>query len=269
MSTEFIRSGELKDIKSYPEWLQNVVADCEEQKSLALGHPFCKAMKDATLDIESTHRFLAGFFPVIEQFPQFMASNLMKARFGTSRGETMARSYLIQNIRVENMHAKHWLQWASASGLTMHEVLHKEVPSEMHALAHWCGHVSVIDDLAVAMAATNYAVEGATGEFSCMVCSEDTYALTFPEPIRKSAMRWLHVHAHYDDDHPWMALEIIATLLGTNPSPVSITRVRNAIRKSYDYLRMTLDHAYREPAKKEVAKRENSWLQVSPTPETV
>jgi len=82
-------------------------------------------------------------------------------------------------------------------------------------------------------------------------------------------MRWLHVHAHYDDDHPWMALEIIATLLGTNPSPVSITRVRNAIRKSYDYLRMTLDHAYREPAKKEVAKRENSWLQVSPTPETV
>jgi len=38
----------------------------------------------------------------------------------------------------------------------------------MHALAHWCGHVSAIDDLAVAMGATNYAVEGATGEFSCM-----------------------------------------------------------------------------------------------------
>jgi len=260
MSNEFIRSGQLKDIKSYPEWLQGVVADCNEKKQIALSHPFCAAMRDATLDLESTHRFLVGFFPVIEQFPQFMASNLMKARFGTSRGEGMARSYLIQNIRVENMHAKHWLQWASASGLTMHEVLNKEVPTEMHALAHWCGHVSLIDDLAVAMAATNYAVEGATGEFSCMVCSEDTYALTFPEPIRKSAMRWLHVHAHYDDDHPWMALDIIATLLGNNPPQESITRVRKAICKSYDYLRMTLDYAYREPvtgaiAKKAIARR--------------
>jgi len=77
------------------------------------------------------------------------------------------------------------------------------------------------------------------------------------------------VHAHYDDEHPWAALDIIATLLGTNPSPESITKVRNAIRKSYDYLRMTLDYAYREPAKKAVAKQANNWLQVSPTPETV
>ncbi|WP_438390403.1 TenA family transcriptional regulator [Caballeronia sp. DA-9] len=254
MSTEFIRSGDLKDIRSYPEWLQEVAADCEEKKLVALRHPFCKAMKDATLDMESTHRFLAGFFPVIEQFPQFMASNLMKSRFGTSRGEAMARSYLIQNIRVENMHAKHWLQWASASGLTMHEMLNLEVPSEMHALAHWCGHVSTTESLAVAVAATNYAVEGATGEFSCFVCSEDTYALTFPEPIRKSAMRWLNVHAHYDDEHPWMALDIVATLLGTNPSPESIIKVRNAIRKSYDYLRMTLDYAYSKPAKKDESR---------------
>ena len=258
MNNEFIRSGELKDIKSYPEWLQDVVAHCDHKKQVALGHPFCKAMKDATLDLEKTHRFLVGFFPVIEQFPQFMASNLMKARFGTSRGSGMARSYLIQNIRVENMHAKHWLQWASASGLTTQEVLNKEVPSEMHALAHWCGHVSLIDDLAVAMAATNYAVEGATGEFSCMVCSEDTYALTFPEPIRKSAMRWLHVHAQYDDDHPWMALDIIATLLGSSPSLESVARVRNAICKSYDYLRMTLDYAYREPTKDPVTGKLNS-----------
>jgi hypothetical protein len=32
---------------------------------------------------------------------------------------------------------------------------------------------------------------------------------------------------------------------------------------------MTLDYAYREPAKKEVAKKANNWLQVSSTPETV
>jgi pyrroloquinoline quinone (PQQ) biosynthesis protein C len=244
MNTDFTRTGELKNVASYPQWLQDVVKDCEEAKRKVVYHPLCKAMKDATLDLESTHRFLVGFFPVIEQFPQFMASNLMKARFGQSKGEAMARSYLIQNIRVENMHAKHWLQWAEASGLGMDDLMTQEVPSEMHALAHWCGHVSLTDDLAVAVAATNYAVEGATGDFSCFVCSEETYSLTFPEPIRKSAMRWLKVHAHYDDEHPWVALDIVATLLGTNPHVESINKVRAAIRKSYDYMRMTLDYAY-------------------------
>jgi pyrroloquinoline quinone (PQQ) biosynthesis protein C len=248
MKTDFTRTGELKNITSYPQWLQDVVKDCEEAKREVVYHPLCKAMKDATLDLESTHRFLIGFFPVIEQFPQFMASNLMKARFGQSQGEGMARSYLIQNIRVENMHAKHWLQWAGASGLELDDLLTQEVPSEMHALAHWCGHVSLTDELAVAVAATNYAVEGATGDFSCFVCSEETYAMTFPEPIRKSAMRWLKVHAHYDDEHPWVALDIVATLLGTNPPVEQINKIRAAIRKSYDYMRMTLDYAYGTPA---------------------
>jgi len=103
--------------------------------------------------------------------------------------------------------------------------------------------VSLTEDLAVAVAATNYAVEGATGEISCFICSDDTYSLSFPEAIRKSAMRWLVVHAHYDDSHPWEALDIVATLLGTNPPVRVVNKVRAAIRKSYDYMRMTLDYS--------------------------
>jgi hypothetical protein len=44
-----------------------------------------------------------------------------------------------------------------------------------------------------------------------------------------------------------MALDIVATLLGKNPSVESINKVRAAIRKSYDYMRMTLDYAYGKP----------------------
>jgi len=54
----------------------------------------------------------------------------------------------------------------------------------------------------VGIAATNYAVEGATGEWSCVVCSKVTYARSLPEQIRIPAMRWLEVHAEYDDTHP-------------------------------------------------------------------
>jgi pyrroloquinoline quinone (PQQ) biosynthesis protein C len=56
-------------------------------------------------------------------------------------------------------------------------------------------------------------------------------------------MRWLRVHAEYDDTHPWEALDIVATLLGHAPSSVDIDNVRRAIRASYTYMEMALDHA--------------------------
>jgi pyrroloquinoline quinone (PQQ) biosynthesis protein C len=92
------------------------------------------------------------------------------------------------------------------------------VAPELHALSHWCWHTSSADSLIVAIAATNYAIEGATGEWSALVCSNGVYAASFPEEDRKRAMKWLKMHAQYDDAHPWEALEIICTLAGTNPS---------------------------------------------------
>jgi pyrroloquinoline quinone (PQQ) biosynthesis protein C len=97
--------------------------------------------------------------------------------------------------------------------------------------------------LPVAVAATNYAVEGATGEWACLVCSEPTYAASLPEEIRAPAMRWLKVHAEYDDTHPWEALDIVATLLGHAPDPKQVAEVRQAIGTSYAYMEMALDHA--------------------------
>ena len=41
------------------------------------------------------------------------------------------------------------------------------------------------------------------------MCSEDRYAQLFDESVRAKAMKWLKLHAKYDDAHPWEALEII------------------------------------------------------------
>jgi pyrroloquinoline quinone (PQQ) biosynthesis protein C len=54
------------------------------------------------------------------------------------------------------------------------------------------------------------------------------------------------VHAEYDDTHPWEALEIIATILGTEPPRREVALVRSRIQKSYDYMRMTLDDCLAE-----------------------
>jgi len=59
---------------------------------------------------------------------------------------------------------------------------------------------------------------------------------------RKKAMKWLKIHAQYDDTHPWEALEIICTLMGENPTARGVALLQSSIRKSYEYLRVSLDH---------------------------
>ncbi|MBV8211137.1 MAG: TenA family transcriptional regulator [Burkholderiaceae bacterium] len=240
-SNEFHRSGPLKDLTSYPLWLQRVVRETCADKARVVNHPVFAMMRDATLPAAMLRRFLTGVWLTIERFPQFMAMNLQKIQFGDSPGAQMARRYLIQNIRVEQKHADHWLAWAETSGLSLADLRDAKNCSEQQALAHWCWYISAQPSLAVGVAATNYAVEGATGEWSCVVCSKDAYEKSFPESRRVSAMRWLRVHAEYDDTHPWEALDIVATLMGNSPPPTEIDAIRTAVRASYSYMALALN----------------------------
>lgn len=243
MSNEFVRSGDIMSLDSYPAWVRKMVEDVAPARNRVVNHPLFLQMRDATLPLPATRAFLIGTWPTIEQFPQFMAMSLLKARYGRSRGEDLARQYLIRNIRVENKHADHWKEWAAASGVSLDELMFAPSPAAAHALAHWCWSVCDTEELAIAVAATNYAVEGATGEWATLVCSKNLYEQVFPEAnqVRHKAMRWLKLHAHYDDVHPWEALEIVATILGHNPSERTVERVTTAVRKSYEYMELNLD----------------------------
>lgn len=240
---EFRRTGELKSIVSYPQWLQQVVHDTASDKARVVEHPLFALLRDAQLPLPALRQFLVGVWPTIEQFPRFMAMNLKKASFGACAGHDMARRYLMHNIRVEQKHADYWVEWARSAGLSLEDLRYGEGVEGLQALAHWCWYVSDQASLAVAVAATNYAIEGATGEWSCLVCSKTTYADSLPAELRTSATRWLRVHAEYDDTHPWEALDIVATLLGDSPSPAMVDEVRRAIRTSLAYMAMALDHA--------------------------
>lgn len=243
MTHEFRRTGELKDITSYPAWLQRVVRETEPDRAKVIDHELFALMRDAKLPLAVMKRFLIGSWSTIEQFPRFMAMNLKKMSAGDSVGEDMARRYLIHNIRVEQKHADHWIEWAKSAGVTLDDLRGGDDVHGLRALANWCWYVCDSASLPVAMAATNFAVEGVTGEWSCLVCSKNTYAQSLPEEIRGPAMRWLKVHAEYDDTHPWEALEIVATLLGNAPSLEQVAEVRRAIRSSYVYMEMAADHA--------------------------
>jgi len=242
VSDEFVRQGELTDLASYPQWAQELVHSCADARERVASHELFHLMRDDGLDRTQTFAFLVGVWPVIEQFPQYMAQNLLKVQYGRTRGHALARRYLIRNIRVEQNHADHWVEWAAASGIDHDELMYGEVPLETHALSHWCWHTCERDALAAAMAATNYAIEGVTGDWATLVCSSDAYALGFPKESRAKAMKWLKLHAHYDDTHPWEALEIICSIMGTDPSVRGVNLIRSSVLKSYEYMRTTLDH---------------------------
>jgi pyrroloquinoline quinone (PQQ) biosynthesis protein C len=242
MNDTFVRVGPLKDLSSYPLWAQELVADCAAVKRRVVDHELFHMMRENKLIGEPMRNFLAGVWPVIEQFPQYMALNLLKVQYGRTLGQDMARKYLIRNIRVEQNHADHWIEWAAACGFAKEDLLYGSVPLATHALSHWCWHTCERDGLAASMAATNYAIEGATGDWALLVCSTDTYENSFGPEARKKAMRWLKAHAHYDDSHPWEALDIICTIMTHNPTAESVKFLGSGIRKSYEYMRMTLDY---------------------------
>jgi pyrroloquinoline quinone (PQQ) biosynthesis protein C len=246
MSKAFRREGDLKALSSYPAWLQQVVRDTNRDKERIAHSEFFRLMRDGHLPVAAMRKFLIGAWPTIEQFPRFMAINLKRIGVGNSPGEDMARQFLIHNIRVEQKHADLWVDWARSVGLTPEDLKaggDLEVPD---TLPHWCWYVCDTGSLAAAIAATNYAVEGLTGEWSCLVCSKSTYADSIPADMRVRATRWLRVHAHYDDAHPWEALDIVATLLGQTPSAAEVESVRRAIRSSYIYFEMGLTYPMAE-----------------------
>jgi pyrroloquinoline quinone (PQQ) biosynthesis protein C len=49
------------------------------------------------------------------------------------------------------------------------------------------------------------------------------------------------MHAHYDDAHPWEALDIVATLLGQTPRVTDIRHVKRSIQRSYEYFEVSLN----------------------------
>ena len=245
MIDTFNRTGPLMEASSYPAWAQQLIQDCSESKRRVVEHELYQRMRDNTLSAKTMRQYLIGGWPVVEQFALYMAQNLTKTKFARHPGEDMARRWLMRNIRVELNHADYWLHWAGAHGVSLEELQAQNVAPELHALSHWCWHTSSADSLIIAIAATNYAIEGATGEWSALVCSTGVYAAAFPEEDRKRAMKWLKMHAQYDDAHPWEALEIICTLAGMNPSRQLQAELRQAVCKSYDYMYLFLESCMR------------------------
>jgi hypothetical protein len=62
MNNHFERTGPLTELTSYPQWAQDMVADCESTKQSVVDHQIWKMMMNLELDDESTRNFMMGLW---------------------------------------------------------------------------------------------------------------------------------------------------------------------------------------------------------------
>ena len=225
----------------FPSWLAEVVEETKPQAKTVANHEAWKRFSDGSITQSKHHALLHGFWPLIERFPQFLALNLLKCSYGTSSAINAARGWLIKNLRIEQRHAEWYRDWAECSGIPRSTLFNGQRPAALTAITDWCWHICETGSLAEGMAATNFAIEGVTGDWSELVWESQDYRLLFKETERKKAMKWIQAHAAYDDLHPVEALSIIHQLLGDNPCKNEILKIKRAIQKSYDLYLLALD----------------------------
>ncbi len=65
-----------------------------------------------------------------------------------------------------------------------------------------------------------------------MIHGSTKYRESFDPSVCMSALKWLRLHAAYDDTHPWEVLEIVCTLMGWEPSADDVTHLAECIERS-------------------------------------
>lgn len=225
----------------YPQWVKDMVHETSSRAHAVAHHEAWYQLRDATIPEAKHHALLIGFWPLIERFPQFLALNLLKCTYGEDTALNKARGWLIKNLRVEQRHVEWYRDWAECAGISRKNLYQSHRPAASTAITDWCWHVCESGGLAEGIAATNFAIEGVTGDWCEMVWQSTAYRGLFPEPEQKKAMKWIQAHAAYDDLHPVEALDIVYSLLGNAPDVKSIQKAKSAILKSYDLYHLALD----------------------------
>jgi len=222
----------------YPQWIQDVVVDTEEAANAVAHHETWFRFMDGTISQKQHHTFLRAFWRLFERYPKFLALNLLKCDFGSDSVMNGVRSWLLQNLKTEQWQACMYRDWAVSAGVSEEELFQGDQPEGAKAITDWCWEVSEAEGLAEAMGAIIFALQGVTSDWAKMLWESGDYSMLFDEADRKSAMRWIQTQAAYN---PLQALEMIYELLGDHPNDQTVTRVKQAMEKSYDLYAAALD----------------------------
>jgi pyrroloquinoline quinone (PQQ) biosynthesis protein C len=232
------------ELTGHNAWTQSFWDRLTPAKDRVGNHPFFVDMSAGLLSVAGIRYALKHFYPLVAHFPSYMAMNLAKATGFHQTGYTEARNWLIQNIKIEERHLFWYRDWALGFGLGVDELDRSTPPPAMNAVNHYLWSINSRAGLAEGIAATNLAIEWATGEWTVQVYKGIKHYSKHPDVnTTTKTLAWLRAHAMYDDMHPHEAMELIKRLADHDPAMQE--RAFIAAEQGLAYYELALDHCYK------------------------
>ncbi|MDF2446342.1 MAG: pyrroloquinoline quinone biosynthesis protein [Moraxellaceae bacterium] len=230
-------------ITPHPAWAQRFWNDLAPVKDRIATHALFREMADGELSLARFRHALLNFYPLVGNFPHYMALTLARTQEVSRPGMLATRDWLINNIRIEQRHLYWYRDWAMGFGISPAALDAVTPPPAMDAVNHFLWHVNQRGSIAESLAATNLAIEWATGDWTqSVVKGMRLYAERGVARIDRRSMAWLRAHAHYDDAHPHEAMELVKQLCDNDPELQA--RAFAAARRGMEYYLLALDDCY-------------------------
>jgi pyrroloquinoline quinone (PQQ) biosynthesis protein C len=233
--------GTSKPIAIRQPWISSLHGYVKPYWDHLLTGPWAEGVASGRLTLSEMQGWMLQIYPFIHVFPKFLAEALIKVE------DDYSRSFFINNIRVEKAHAEHWLWMGAGFGVRREDMLAladgaKPVLRDVQSLTDWLWYINNKGCLAEAVAATSFAIEGIAGDIARKVPSGFQYYKDEPGvDLSPKTYRWMKEHAHYDDEHPKIALEIVERYATTERMQ---TRVMFAAKRSLELLDYALITSY-------------------------
>jgi pyrroloquinoline quinone (PQQ) biosynthesis protein C len=234
--------GSMYELSPHPLWIDSLRSFLRPYWDELLNSEWTVAVTEGRMSVPEMQGWILQIYPFIHAFPKFLAEALIKVE------DEYARSFLIDNIRVEKAHAEHWLWMGQGFGLRRQDMLDlaeggRLALRDVQSLTDWLWYINTKGSLAEAVAATSFAVEGVTGELSRKVLDGfESYRGRPGVEMNPRTYKWMREHARYDDEHPKIALEVVKRSATTQRLQ---TKVMFAAKRSLQLLHLALHTSYR------------------------
>jgi len=233
--------GSMHELSPHPQWVDSLHGYVKPYWDELLQGEWAEGVASTRLSISEMRGWILQIYPFIHAFPKFLAEALIKVEDDDSR------SFLIDNIRVEKAHAEHWIWMGMGFGLKKEDMLdlaegNRPVLRDVQSLTDWLWFINTKGSLAEAVGATSFAIEGLAGDIARKVTAGfEAYRGQPGVEMGPKTYKWFREHAHYDDEHPKIALEIVKRYATTEKMQ---TRVMLAAKRSIQLLHNALLTGY-------------------------
>ena len=230
-------------ITPHSEWINELLCSVKPYQERILSSRIFEAVTNDRLTKRLAQGAATDFYPMIESFPRYLRLNLAKVPAPKSEWNDKTRTWLKANIHQERLHAGWWRRMAGKFGVSS-ETLQRGIqpPPEIDAINTYLLKICTDGSLPEAVSAANFAVEGATGEWTKKVSAAFR---RFPHledvELTEQDLEWITAHASYDDSHPREALEIIKAYATSDEDKRKVTV---AAKRALEYYAQALEACY-------------------------